>query len=511
MEQRMMFSATPLAAPTLTATPYSPWQVDLSWKGVSGATNYLVDFSVPGMTTQVAEVSSSTTTYSITGLKANTSYSFGVGAWNNSAGGTWSNWVKASTYSMSPVLTAASSSASGMKLSWSCASTPSNFVIDEGEPNDWTRVKSVSSATTTYSATWTDTNDTHQFRVGAVNASGIAWSNYLVNVGGTVIDHPELSGDDHHDPIYANATGTLFGTSGQPSFTDVRQGDLGDCWLLASLAEVAYRDPQAIVQMFTPDGTALEYGVEANLYKVRLYDSKGVAHSVVVDTELPVNTDANSPAYADRVENGVLWVALAEKAYAQANGAGFVTTEHVGMDRYGALNGGDPAWALEAITGNPPPTPSTLTPSNIVSDWTKGQLVVLSTSDAARNTDIVGDAQGTHAYALIGCPAAYTASNAPAASPVANYNANATTASLPFELYNPWGTDASGMAPAPDTYQGHAPYGLFTANWACISQNFSHYSQGTPEAVPAETGGDQTKTQRAAQTATDLVLATWGI
>jgi hypothetical protein len=396
-----------------------------------------------------------------------------------------------------------------MKLSWSCASTLSNFVIDEGEPNDWTRVKSVSSATTSYSATWTDTNDTHQFRVGAVNASGIAWSNYLVNVGGTVIDHPEISGDN--DPLYVNVSGTLFGNSNQPSFTDVRQGDLGDCWLLASLAEVAYRDPQAIKQMITPDGSALEYGVEANLYKVRLYDSKGVAHEIVVDTEFPDNMDANSPSYADQVVNGVLWVALVEKAYAQANGEGFVTTGHVGVDRYSALNDGNPAWALQAITGQPASTPPTaLDPSAIVSDWTANQFVVLSTSSTARNPDIVGDANGTHAYALIGCPSTYTASSASAsASPVANYNANATTASLPFELYNPWGTDASGWALG--QYNGHAPYGLFTANWACISQNFRHYSQGSPEAVPAETGDDQTNMQRAAQTATDLVLATWGI
>jgi hypothetical protein len=400
-----------------------------------------------------------------------------------------------------------------MKLSWTCASIPSNFVIYEGEPNDWTRVTSVSSATTTYSATWTDTNDTHQFRVGAVNASGTAWSNSLVNVGGTVIDHPEISGD--HDPIYANVTGTLFGTSGQPSFTDVRQGDLGDCWLLASLAEVAYRDPQAIVQMFTPDGSALEYGVQANLYKVRLFDSKGVAHYVVVDTEFPDNTDANSPAYADQVANGVLWVALAEKAYAQANGAGFVTTEHVGVDRYSALNGGDPAWALGAITGKPDTPATALNPSDIsdvVSDWTKGQLIVLCTSTAPFNPDIVGDANGTHAYALIGCPttSTYTACTVPAAaSPVANYNVNATTASLPFELYNPWGTDSSGWALS--TYHGTQVYGLFTANGTFISKDFAHYSLGTAEAAGDETGGDQTKTQRAAQTATDRVLAAWGI
>jgi hypothetical protein len=501
MEQRVMFSTQPLAAPSLTAAPYNAWEVDLSWTKVSGATNYLVDFMTPGMTTQVAEISSSTTTYSVTGLRPNTQYAFGVVAWSNSAGGTWSNRPAATTFSMPPELSASSYSNSGIKLAWTCASSATNFLVDEWESGVWTRIGSVSNATTSYPVSWSDTSDTHQFRVGAENSSGTAWSGSLIDTNGILIDHPEV-GDGL---TYSNASGTLFGPNNQPSFTDVCQGKEGDCWLLASLAEAAYRDPQAIVQMFSAAGSVSEYGVSVNLYTVRLYNSAGNAEYVTVDTELP-----SGGAEFDHPQSGVLWVALAEKAYAQANGEGLVATNHVGVDRYSALDGGDPAWALQAITGKPAKTPSTLNPGDIVSDWTKGQLVVLGTSDAAPNTDIVGDAQGTHAYALIGCPSTYTASNASAAaSPVANYNAKAATANLPFELYNPWGSDSSGWALS--QYQGHAPYGLFTANWACISQNFSHYSQGTPEAVPAETEGDQTKTQRAAQTATDLVLATWGI
>ena len=115
--------------------------------------------------------------------------------------------------------------------------------------------------------------------------------------------------------------------------------------------------------------------------------------------------------------NGVLWVALAEKAYAEANGAGIVTTQHVGSDSYAALNGGYPAWALQAITGKPA-SYFTINPTNIAAAWNAGQLIVLGSSPNANDNLIVGDSNGTHAYAVI------------------NYNASSST---PFELYNPWG------------------------------------------------------------------------
>ncbi len=63
---------------------------------------------------------------------------------------------------------------------------------------------------------------------------------------------------------------------------------------------------------------------------------------------------------------------------------------------------------------------------------------------------IVGD----HCYAVVG------------------YNA---ASGLPFEVFNPWGTDSSGWAPG----ESGKIYGLFTANAAFISQNFTRQSFGT--------------------------------
>jgi hypothetical protein len=314
------------------------------------------------------------------------------------------------------------------------------------------------------------------------------------------VDHPAAGA------AYTNVSGTLFGPNG-PSFLDVQQGNLGDCWLLASLAEVAYRDPQDIRNMFTADGTGVENGVTVSLYNVRFFNTAGVAEYVTVDTELP----AGGTLY-DQPINGVLWVALAEKAYAEANGQGYVTTNHPGSDSYAALNLGCPSWALQVITGTNQGNPS-FNASQIPAAWKAGDFIVLTTSDVAASSYIVGaivnGVPETHCYALIGSPTTYTASNAAAAaSPVANYNASATSSSLPYEVFNPWGTNSSGWAPS--TFNGNQVYGLFTANANFLSQNYAGQSFASGTATGAETEGLQIQKRLAAETAADLVLAGWG-
>ena len=69
---------------------------------------------------------------------------------------------------------------------------------------------------------------------------------------------------------------TLFNNGG-PSYLDVEQGEVGDCWLMASLAEVAARDPQDITNMFTYDGTTVDNGATVGLYTVRFFSSNGSA------------------------------------------------------------------------------------------------------------------------------------------------------------------------------------------------------------------------------------------
>jgi hypothetical protein len=210
----------------------------------------------------------------------------------------------------------------------------------------------------------------------------------------------------------------LYNSSGSPSYTDVQQGAEGDCWLIASLAETAARAPTDITAMFTNDGTILENGAPVTIYTVRLYDSAGMAHYVTVDTELP---SSNGMYTYDEPVGGALWAALAEKAYAEANGAGYVTSGNMGTNSYDALNNGFPSWALQAITGKAAGyTP--LSSNGLTTGWQSGSLMVLgtnTTTTAINSVNIVP----SHAYAVVGY--------------------NATTQQ--FTLFNPWGVNGGTL------------------------------------------------------------------
>ncbi len=233
---------------------------------------------------------------------------------------------------------------------------------------------------------------------------------------------------------YSAAKGSLFGSNG-PVFTDVHQGEVGDCWLLSSLAEVAVQQPGLISNMFTYDCTKAINGHSVEVFTVRLF-SNGAPTYVTVDTELP-----DGGGYYDHPANGVLWVALAEKAYAEANEADVVQTGKPGSISYGALNEGYPSWALTAITGLPASYVA-INPSNAAAAFEAGQMVVFCTQNPPSQYIVA-----SHCYAMVG------------------YNASSN---MPFKVYNPWGSSSNGWA-----LGDNSVYGLFNANAAFISQNFA--------------------------------------
>jgi hypothetical protein len=302
-------------------------------------------------------------------------------------------------------------------------------------------------------ATWTLDSETlangsYTFTVLTSGANGVIGSTtqtFTVSNSGTN-PHP-VSPNPTASAAYTPVSGTLFGPNG-PSYLDVDQGQEDDCWLIADLAEVAARAPSDIVNMFTYDGTALENGSVVGIYTVRFYNAAGAPVYVTVDSELP-----DGGQLYDQPINGVLWVALAEKAYAIANGAGYVTTAHPGVDSYDALGslantGGDAAWALQAITGNTA-TDIGITSTNVATAWTSGQMIVLTTTTPS-SSEIVS----AHCYAVVG------------------YNPSSST---PFELMNPWGGTTTSTACPQDSQV----YGLFSTTAAFLTQNFVQDSLGT--------------------------------
>ena len=251
----------------------------------------------------------------------------------------------------------------------------------------------------------------------------------------------------------------LFGPSG-PLYTDVYQTQLGDCTLMASLAEVAARDPQAIVNMFQNNGDGT--------YTVRFFDN-GKPVYVTVNTELPDGGNIYDRPVDD------LWAALAEKAVVELNESGWLQTVDPGSNSYAAIgsgNAGTTAAYLSAITGDSPSQIS-INPSDAAAAWNAGELVVLGVTGPGDPKLIVGQ----HAYAMVG------------------YDASSST---PFELFNPWGVNGGT-----DPNDGlHYP-GEIDLTAATLSEYFSVETNVSLNATPVS--GSQSPAGVTANTTADPV------
>ncbi len=258
--------------------------------------------------------------------------------------------------------------------------------------------------------------------------------------------------DAGHYYAYAEAdiSASLFNVNG-PSYQDVRQGAMGDCWLLASFAAVAARNPMAIRDMFidNQDGT----------YTVHLHEpdagDPNVFHDyyTTVDRLLPTTTVVNSkipivikgvPAgtlfdivYTYYVSNGVaapsseLWVALLEKAFAQTTEEGWLQRDFPGrysggpIGSYSALDGGFGYEALSVLAGAPASSSYVgavqgLPPfDGALGFAAAGDYAVLDT-DAHAGLDANG-VVGSHVYAVIG-----------------------SSGNSALTLFNPWGMTNTG-------------------------------------------------------------------
>lgn len=113
-------------------------------------------------------------------------------------------------------------------------------------------------------------------------------------------------------------------TVGGFDYNDIHQGQIGDCYFLAALAETTHKHPEIIDRLFTDnfDGT---------------WQVNFAAGTVTVDAALP-------PSAAGHTSE--LWVALAEKAYAE------LQPLYGKPDAYASIEGGFPGPAMQQITGH---------------------------------------------------------------------------------------------------------------------------------------------------------------
>lgn len=210
---------------------------------------------------------------------------------------------------------------------------------------------------------------------------------------------------------YQLAKGSLFVNG--PQLTDIEQGYVGDCYLLATLGSVAMIDPQAITDMFISNGDGT--------FAVRFFHS-GVADYVTVDSYLPTDSSgrlifAGMGNQASSTSNE-LWVSLAEKAYAQLNEAGWIGQN--GTNSYAGIEGGWMEPVYEQVLGTNANSQYKPSQSFLSNAFQSGQMITLGSNGSTSNGVIAG-----HAYVL------------------KNYNASTGT----FDLYNPWGVQhITGMS-----------------------------------------------------------------
>ena len=171
------------AAPTgLTATAASPSGINLSWTdNSSNETGFAIErkTGASGTYAQVGTTGANATSFSDTGLSANTTYYYRVKALNASASSSYSNETNATTQQVGALaaptsLTATAASSSAINILWTDNSTDeTGFSIERktGASGTYGQVATVNANVKSYSSTGLTANTTYYYRVRAINGS----------------------------------------------------------------------------------------------------------------------------------------------------------------------------------------------------------------------------------------------------------------------------------------------------------------------------------------------------
>jgi hypothetical protein len=296
-------------------------------------------------------------------------------------------------------------------------------------------------------AYWTDGGQAVSLGNLAAGSSA-AQLNELIGKWFLGTDLPSIAGFSNLE--YQSDASALFGPGGAPLYTDANQGELSDCYLIASFGECALMDPSVIESMFTDNGNGT--------YGVRFYVD-GKAEHVTVDMQLPYFTNNNVWANGSALAfaNGSpLWAELIEKAFVELNAESGVTGETTG-NAYTDIANGD-AEPITLITGKSINTYyynlysstswSSTVLQNVSSALADGEEVLVGTQNTVSDsTRFVAD----HMFEVI------------------NYN----SATQLFTLYNPWGSAASNPSPSI----------TFTASMTDLHNNYCDIYVATGQAL----------------------------
>lgn len=242
--------------------------------------------------------------------------------------------------------------------------------------------------------------------------------------------------------------------------TDVNQGGLGDCYLLAALMTLANTNPGLL-------DNAISEKKDDGTYDVTLYKRKGFLGSgdlekqtVNVTSSFVVHKGTSTPAYAkggdfdmEETFEREIWVQLIEKAYAKMNGG------------YKKIDGGFEAVALEALTGEEYGS----------TGLGNGFLGIGKTSDADMKTNIkkaVDDKEpitaSTKSQKAIDKADKKAGVTFAADNDIVGRHAYAVMEAddSKIKVRNPWGSSAANAEPEMDWSQFRSYYGRFSTKKA---------------------------------------------
>jgi hypothetical protein len=156
-----------------------------------------------------------------------------------------------------------------------------------------------------------------------------------------------------------------FGLAGRffvdaPTATSPVQGALGDCWLIAAMASVAWTRPELISERLRREATVGAVDTGHADYRFDLTDVLVIPvlfFNLTVPFTFPIWIGEQVPQqagggyiYARSSVGGETWPAVLEKAVAVWRSGG--NANFPDSADYGHINGGDAAWACHILTGS---------------------------------------------------------------------------------------------------------------------------------------------------------------
>ena len=200
--------------------------------------------------------------------------------------------------------------------------------------------------------------------------------------------------------------------------SDIHQGQIGDCYLLSPMGDLAASHPSFITNMIHLNANGTE---TVTLYKAANGSAAlpgATAFKAITETVTnSFQSNGVNNASSQDVVNGVkeIWAQVLENAAAQAGG---------GYAGIGA--GGNPAMAMEELTGH---TANAYAPAGVSAAALQGFVAAgdIMTFDTKNSSSLAYNLVGNHAYM---------------------FNAVVATANGPaVSLANPWGFDQPSLIP----------------------------------------------------------------